>query len=57
MLSVANLTRQDGLEFFGLLNFIKIHPEVKVYPLEETNQALDDLRAGKFQGSAVLKIK
>lgn len=57
LLSVANLTREDGLEFFQLLKRIPVHPEVKVYPLEEANQALDDLRRGAFEGSAVLQIK
>lgn len=54
--SVANLTREDGREFFSLLTQIQVHPEVKVYALEEANQALDDLRHGAFQGSAVLQI-
>ncbi len=54
--SVANLTREDALEFFGLLKQIPIRPEIKAYSLEEANQALDDLRHGRLQGSAVLRI-
>lgn len=52
--SVSNLTRQDGIDFFALK--IPLQPQVKTYPLEEANQALDDLRHGRFEGSAVLKI-
>lgn len=54
--SVANLTREDGMEFLQLVKQIPIRPEVKVYSLEDANQALDDLRHGRFQGSAVLRI-
>jgi propanol-preferring alcohol dehydrogenase len=54
--SVANLTRQDGEEFIALAPQVPVHTEVSVYPLEEANQALDDLRAGRFRGAAVLQI-
>ena len=54
--SVANLTRRDGIEFMDLAPQIPIHSQVTTYPLEEANQALDDLRAGNFEGSAVLTI-
>jgi len=33
-----------------------VRTEVEVYPLEEANQALEDLRAGRFRGAAVLHI-
>jgi len=52
--SVANLTRRDGEEFIALAPEIPVQTEVEVYPLEEANQALDDLRAGRFRGAAVL---
>lgn len=52
--SVANLTRQDGLDFFKLLNDVSITPHVTTYPLTQANQALDDLRNGALRGSAVL---
>ncbi|UFM64531.1 zinc-dependent alcohol dehydrogenase family protein [Paracoccus sp. MA] len=52
--SVANLTRQDGLDFLGLAPRIGIVTETKTYPLREANRALDDLRAGRFDGAAVL---
>ena len=54
--SVANLTRRDGEEFLGLAPRIPIHSEISEYPLAETNQALDDLRAGRLQGAAVIRV-
>ena len=54
--SVANLTRQDGNEFIALAPQVPVHTEVSVYPLEQANQALEDLRAGRFRGAAVLEI-
>ncbi|HEY6731621.1 MAG TPA: zinc-dependent alcohol dehydrogenase family protein [Solirubrobacterales bacterium] len=53
--SVANLTRRDGEEFLSLAPQVPVETEVTVYPLAEANQALDDLRAGRFRGAAVLK--
>jgi propanol-preferring alcohol dehydrogenase len=52
--SVANLTRQDGYEFMELVSKIHINTEVNLYPLEKANDALDDLRHGRFQGAAVI---
>ena len=52
--SVANLTRQDGIDFMKMAAQIQIQTEVHPYPLEQANQALDDLRMGRFQGAAVL---
>jgi propanol-preferring alcohol dehydrogenase len=52
--SVANLTRQDGLEFLALAKEAELAPEVVSYPLAESNQALDDLRNGRFTGAAVV---
>jgi propanol-preferring alcohol dehydrogenase len=54
VLSVANLTRQDGLDFLALAPRIGIRTTTRRYPLREANQALDDLRAGRFEGAAVL---
>ena len=53
--SVANLTRQDGLTFFETIRQCRVHTTVHPYELEKANDALDDLRAGCFQGAAVLK--
>ena len=54
LLSVANLTRQDGMEFLDLAPRVGIHTHTHTYPLREANQALEDLRAGRFDGAAVL---
>ncbi len=54
--SVANLTRNDGKEFLSLAPSIPIITEIHTYPLIATNQALDDLRHGRFTGAAVIKI-
>ena len=56
IISVANLTRQDGLEFLQLAPQVPVETEVQLYPLEEANQALDDLRNGRVKGAAVLTI-
>ena len=54
--SVANLTRKDGIEFMKLAPEVPIKSNVSTYPLEEANEALEDLRAGNFEGSAVLTV-
>jgi alcohol dehydrogenase, propanol-preferring len=52
--SVANLTRQDGHEFLELAPRVPVRSTVTTYPLNEAEQALADLRAGRFEGTAVL---
>lgn len=52
--SVANLTRRDGDEFLPLAAQIPINTTVHTYSLEQANEALDDLRNGRFSGAAVL---
>jgi propanol-preferring alcohol dehydrogenase len=52
--SVANLTRHDGEEFMALAPKIPVRTEIESFPLEEANEALARLRAGKIQGAAVL---
>jgi propanol-preferring alcohol dehydrogenase len=54
LVSVANLTRQNGLEFLSLVPKIGIIMETMPYPLVKANEALADLRAGRFEGAAVL---
>ena len=54
LLSVANLTRQDGLDFLGQVPRMGIVTKTARYPLREANKALADLRAGRFEGAAVL---
>jgi len=52
--SIANLTRRDAEEFLALAPEVPVRTEVRPYPLEDANQALDDLRAGRLRGAAVL---
>jgi len=52
--SVANLERRDGIELMQVAPDVPVRTEVTRYPLEEANAALDDLRAGRLQGAAVL---
>ena len=52
--SVANLTRQDGIDFLRLVPQIGIVTATTTYPLNRANEALADLRAGRFEGAAVL---
>ena len=52
--SVANLTRRDGEEFMALAPKVPVRTEVETFPLEEANEALNRLRAGKIHGAAVL---
>ena len=52
--SVANLTRRDGEAFLPLAARIPIQTSVTTYPLERANQALEDLRHGRFTGAAVI---
>jgi len=54
--SVANLTRSDGDEFLALAPKVPIETTVTTYPLEKANDALDDLRHGRFQGAAVITV-
>jgi alcohol dehydrogenase, propanol-preferring len=52
--SVANLTRRDAEEFLALAPKVPVKTTAIPYGLEQANQALDDLRAGRLQGAAVL---
>ncbi len=52
--SVANLTREDGIQFLKLAESIPVKTETTAYPLEKGNEALDDLRHGRIKGAAVL---
>jgi alcohol dehydrogenase, propanol-preferring len=54
IVSVANLTRQDGHEFLALAPQVPIKTSITTYPLEQAEQALADLRAGRFEGTAVI---
>ncbi|MBI4953839.1 MAG: zinc-dependent alcohol dehydrogenase family protein [Myxococcales bacterium] len=54
--SVANLTRQDGVELLALAPRVPVRTHTRAYPLEAADQALADLRAGRLTGAAVLRI-
>jgi len=54
--SVANVTRQDAVEFLPLAAEIGIEPEVQEFELEKANQALAMLKQGKIHGAGVLRI-
>lgn len=52
--SVANLTRTDGYEFFKKISEYPVHISAQSFLLQEANRALELLRKGKLQGTAVL---
>ncbi|WP_072389440.1 zinc-dependent alcohol dehydrogenase family protein [Hyphomicrobium sp. CS1BSMeth3] len=52
--SVANLTRQDAIDFLALAARTPIRTHVEPFPLSEANTALDRLRSGALTGAAVL---
>jgi propanol-preferring alcohol dehydrogenase len=54
--SVANLTRADGEEFLALAPRVPVRTQVRPYPLAAAGQALDDLRAGRVRGAAVIDM-
>jgi propanol-preferring alcohol dehydrogenase len=54
--SVANLTRRDGEDFLELAPKVPVKTRPLPYKLEQANEALNDLRAGRVQGAAVLQI-
>jgi propanol-preferring alcohol dehydrogenase len=54
LVSVANLTRSDATDFLAVASQAGVKTTTTVYPLERANEALADLRAGRFQGAAVL---
>lgn len=54
ILSVANLTREDAVEFLSVAPRAGVRTATTAYPLERANDALADLRAGRIQGAAVL---
>ncbi len=54
LVSVANLTRKDGIDFLKLVPQMNIVTKTTIYPLTQANQALADLRVGRFEGAAVL---
>ena len=57
ILSVANVTRRDALEFLPLAERIGIRPQVETFAFDQLNEALLELKQGKVQGAAVLRVK
>jgi len=55
--SVANLSRRDGEEFLALAPRVPVRVRLKSFGLEEANDAIDHLRRGEVQGSAVLHLR
>jgi alcohol dehydrogenase, propanol-preferring len=55
LVSVANLTRQDGLDFLKFVPQAGIRTQTTAFPLAEANEVLSMLRAGKLLGAAVLE--
>ena len=54
IVSVANLTRRDGLEFLDLAPAVPVRTEIETFPLTAANRALESLRSGKIHGAGVL---
>ena len=54
MSSVANLTRQDAIDFIKIIEKISVKVSVTSFPLKEANQALALMKSGNFDGSIVL---
>lgn len=54
--SVTANTRQDGLDFLREAAAIPIKPQTQRFRLDEANQALQTLKAGKIKGAGVLTI-
>ena len=55
LVSVANLTRQDGLDFLKIAPLADIRTQTTAFPLREANDVLKKLRTGQLLGAAVLK--
>ena len=55
--SVANLTREDGNSFLKLAAEAEINTSVTSYDLHHVNDALNDLRAGRVEGSVVIEVQ
>lgn len=56
MRSVANNTRQDGIDFMRVAAEIPIRTQTRIFPLQDANQALNALKYDAIEGAAVLRI-
>lgn len=55
--SVANNTRQDGIDFLRIAAEIPIHTQVQTFRLEQANEALEALKNDGIRGAGVLTIQ
>ena len=55
--SVANVVREDVEDFLQIAAEVPIKPKVQVYPFEEVNRALIELKQGRIEGAKVLQIR
>jgi propanol-preferring alcohol dehydrogenase len=55
--TVANATYQDGVEFLELATKISLEVTTNEYPLQDVNQALEDMKHSRIDGQAVLEIR
>jgi propanol-preferring alcohol dehydrogenase len=55
VISVANLTRQDGLDFLKIAPQAGVRTQTTAFPLAEANDVLTRLRTGQILGAAVLQ--
>lgn len=55
--SVANVTREDALEFLKIAGRIPVKTTIETYRLEEANEALKSMKRSEIEGAAVLGIK
>lgn len=56
LVSVANLTRADGLDYFAAIRRHPVRPRIQVFPLRRAGVALQQLRLGRIEGIAVLDV-
>lgn len=54
--TVANVTRKDIANFLKIASEMELKPEIEVYPFDEANRALMDIKNRKIKGAKVLKI-
>jgi propanol-preferring alcohol dehydrogenase len=55
--SVANLTRADAEEFLAIAPRVPVRTTVQEFALEQAEDALERLRAGRIEGAAVLRVQ
>jgi propanol-preferring alcohol dehydrogenase len=54
--TVANNTRQDGEDFLRVAAEIPVHTEIREFPLDQANEALNALKNDAIRGAAVLRV-